>query len=202
MLRRFLPAVLLTVVGLASSVAFAQTAGTITFAVEVTTAASGTVTPKATWSTTPAATSCSAAGGWTGTKVAAGSETLAPVSQSAVYRLDCSWGDSKATVSWTPPTTNTAGATLTDLAGFRTWYGTDPANLTTAQAVASPSATSMTISPLAAGKWYFAVEAFTASGAESLLSTVVSKTTGTGTATKSVSLAVNIPAPPTNVTVQ
>lgn len=179
-----------------------QTPGTITFAVEVTTAANGTVTPKATWSTQPAATSCTASSGWTGTKGGSGSEALPAVSKSTVYRLDCTWADNQAKLTWTPPTTNTDGSALTDLAGYRVYYGTNSSALNQVQTVASAGATTATVTPLAAGTWYFALEAFTAAGAESLPSTVVSKTTGSAAGNKSVTLAVNIPNAPTNVTAQ
>lgn len=180
----------------------AQTAGTITFGVEVTTAANGTVTPKATWSTSPAATSCSASSGWTGAKAASGSETLSAVSKSTVYRIDCTWADNQARLTWTPPTTTTDGSALTDLAGYRIYFGTSASALSQVQTVANAGATAATVSPLAAGTWYFALEAYTSAGAESLPSTVVSKITGSASGTKSVTLAVNIPNAPTNVTAQ
>lgn len=180
----------------------AQTVGTITFAVEVTTAANGSVIPKATWSTQPAATSCTASSGWTGTKAASGSEALSAVSKSTVYRIDCTWADNQAKLTWTPPTTNTDGSALTDLAGYRVYYGTNSSALNQVQTVASAGATTATVTALAAGTWYFALEAFTAAGAESLPSTVVSKTTGSAAGSKSVTLAVNIPNAPTNVTAQ
>jgi hypothetical protein len=187
---------------LIAPLAHAQTAGTIVFTAEVTAAANGTVTPKLTWTTTPAATSCSASGGWTGAKAATGSETLAAITKSANYRIDCSWSDTQAKISWTPPTQNTDGSTLTDLAGTKIYYGTSPTALSSTKTVAGAGVTSTTISPLAAGTWYFAAAAFTSSGAESENSAVVSKTTGTAVGNRSVALAVNIPQSPSNVTAQ
>jgi hypothetical protein len=83
-----------------------------------------------------------------------------------------------ATVSWAAPTQNTDGTPLTDLAGYKIYYGTSPTTLTAAQVVnlANPSASSYVISGLASGTWYFAVTSYSAAGDESALSTISSKT--------------------------
>jgi hypothetical protein len=80
-----------------------------------------------------------------------------------------------ATVSWTPPTTNTDDTPLTNLAGFRVLYGTNANSLNQQVQVAGATATSRTINALASGTWYFAVRAYNAAGAESDLSNVASK---------------------------
>jgi len=77
-----------------------------------------------------------------------------------------------AVVNWTPPTQNTDGTPLTNLAGIRIYYGTTAANLTQSVQLAA-SQTSATISNLAAGTWYFAGAVFTTSGAQSAMSSVV-----------------------------
>jgi hypothetical protein len=81
----------------------------------------------------------------------------------------------KATVSWTPPTQNSDGTALTNLAGYQIDYGTSSSALTKSVQVANPGAASYTLSSLASGTWYFAVQAYTNSGVQSALSTVVSK---------------------------
>ncbi|MGC8522484.1 MAG: putative Ig domain-containing protein [Steroidobacteraceae bacterium] len=81
-----------------------------------------------------------------------------------------------ADVSWTPPTTNTDGSTLTDLAGYNIYYGTSPTALTQKVQVSNIGLTNYVISGLASGTWYFAVTAYTSSGAESAMSNVASKT--------------------------
>lgn len=81
-----------------------------------------------------------------------------------------------ADVSWTPPTTNTDGSTLTNLAGYDIYYGTSPSALTEKVQVANIGATSDVITGLASGTWYFAVTAYTSTGTESSLSNVASKT--------------------------
>lgn len=80
-----------------------------------------------------------------------------------------------ATLTWTAPTTNTNGSALTDLAGYHVYYGTSPSTLSTVVDVANPATTSYTVSNLASGTWYFAVNAYTTSGIESSLSNTGSK---------------------------
>lgn len=80
-----------------------------------------------------------------------------------------------ATLQWTPPTQNTDGSALTNLAGFRIVYGTDPARFTDLAEVANPAVTSYVVDGLAAGTWHFAVRAYTTAGGESQNSNVVSK---------------------------
>ena len=75
-----------------------------------------------------------------------------------------------------PPTDNTNGSALTDLAGFHIHYGTSSGSLTQEVDVATPSAVSYTINGLASGTWYFAVSDYTTNGVESGLSAVGSKT--------------------------
>jgi hypothetical protein len=78
-----------------------------------------------------------------------------------------------AVVNWTPPTHNTDGTPLTNLAGIRIYYGSTAANLTQSIQLAATQ-TSATISNLAAGTWYFAGSVFTSTGAQSSMSSVVS----------------------------
>ena len=69
-----------------------------------------------------------------------------------------------ATLSWTPPTQNTDGTSLTNLAGYRIAYGTSSTALTQTVQVANPGVSSYTISNLSPGTYYFAVRAYTSSG--------------------------------------
>jgi hypothetical protein len=80
-----------------------------------------------------------------------------------------------ACLSWTPPTQNTDGTALTNLAGYRIHYGRSPSQLTQTVQVANPAATAYRLSGLATGSWYFAVRAYTTAGAESAPSNVGSK---------------------------
>jgi hypothetical protein len=81
-----------------------------------------------------------------------------------------------ATLSWDAPTTNEDGSPLTDLRGFRVYYGVDQTSLTSRLEIPSADVTSATIEALEPATWYFAVRAYTTDGAESGSSNVVSKT--------------------------
>jgi Putative Ig domain len=78
-----------------------------------------------------------------------------------------------AVVNWTPPTSNTNGTPLTNLAGIRIYYGSSAANLSQSVQLAATQTTT-TISNLASGTWYFAGAVFTSTGAQSSMSSVVS----------------------------
>jgi len=80
-----------------------------------------------------------------------------------------------AKVTWLPPTQNSDGTALTNLAGYKIDYGTAANALNKTLTVANPAQSSLTISNLASGTWYFAVQAYTNTGVQSALSTVASK---------------------------
>jgi hypothetical protein len=191
-----LPALLLI---LSATGANAQTAGTITFTANPT-SGTGSVTPVLTWSTTPVASSCTAGGGWSGTKFASGTETLATITSTRTFSLTCSWGNGSATVNWTRPTTNTDGSALTDLAGFKVLYGTSASALSNSKLVNDPAATTTTIAALQTGTWYFSVRAYNSSQVESANSNVAQKTITSASASQSLTITVNAaptPPPPT-----
>jgi len=81
-----------------------------------------------------------------------------------------------ATLTWTPPTTNTDGTVLTDLAGYKIYYGTSSSNLTSSVTLTNAGLTSYVISNLSTGTWYFAIKSVNSTGAESSLSNTVAKT--------------------------
>jgi hypothetical protein len=85
-------------------------------------------------------------------------------------------GTGRASLSWTPPTRNTDGSTLTNLAGYRINYGTSSSSLSKTITVANAGVSSYVVENLSAGTWYFAIKAYTSTGTESSLSTVRSKT--------------------------
>jgi hypothetical protein len=80
-----------------------------------------------------------------------------------------------ATVSWTPPTTNTDNSPLTDLESYRVMYGRASGSLDQVVSVNSGAA-SYTVDNLTQGTWYFAVVAVNSRGDEGELSNVASKT--------------------------
>jgi major membrane immunogen (membrane-anchored lipoprotein) len=85
-------------------------------------------------------------------------------------------GTGSATLSWSAPTQNTDGSSLTDLAGYRVYHGTSPTSLTDMTQVAGASSSGYTYTQLASGTHYFAVSAYTVGGVESAMSSVGSKT--------------------------
>ena len=181
--------VLLIVLSLAAGAVQAQTAGVVTLNANKTSAV-GSLVPVLTWSTNPVASSCTASGGWSGTKAASGTQTLTSINASTNYTLTCTWGTGSATVNWTAPTTNTDGSALTDLASFRVYYGTSASSLTQKSDISDITRRSASISPLAAGTWYFAVRAVNTGGTESANSNVASKVVAGATAAKTVGITI------------
>jgi len=80
-----------------------------------------------------------------------------------------------ASLSWTPPTRNTDGSTLTNLAGYRVSYGTSSSNLSKTVTIANPGISSYVVDGLTSGTWYFSIKAYTSGGTESAASPVASK---------------------------
>ncbi len=75
-------------------------------------------------------------------------------------------------LSWSAPTTNTDGSALTDLAGYKFYYGTSSGHYTGSIDIADKNATSMPIATLASavpssGTYYVALTAYDNSGIES-----------------------------------
>jgi hypothetical protein len=82
----------------------------------------------------------------------------------------------RAALAWNAPTLRTDGTPLTNLAGFRIYYGQHPDALTQRIEVTDPAATAASVENLASGTWYFAASAVDSEGQESYLSGTVSKT--------------------------
>lgn len=80
-----------------------------------------------------------------------------------------------ATLSWQPPTSNTDDSPLTNLAGYRIYYGTSAQQLSR-QVSAPAGVSSYVIESLSPATWYFAMTAYNSAGVESNRSAVVSKT--------------------------
>lgn len=80
------------------------------------------------------------------------------------------------TAIWTPPTQNTDGSELANLAGYKVYFGTDPASLSHVLQTVGAAVTRQVISGLAAGIWYFALSAYTTAGVEGVATSPVSTT--------------------------
>jgi hypothetical protein len=82
----------------------------------------------------------------------------------------------QATLSWLPPTENTDGTALSDLAGYIIAYGNSPTTLDKTVRLDNPGLTRYVIEGLTPGTWYFAMQSINTRGVTSDLSEVVSKT--------------------------
>ncbi len=80
------------------------------------------------------------------------------------------------TLSWIPPRANLDGTPLTDLAGYRIYYGTSPDYLQRVIELDDPGATRHTIEGLPPYTYYFVIKAYNSRGAESAASNMVTKT--------------------------
>lgn len=83
-------------------------------------------------------------------------------------------GTENATLSWDAPTTNTDGTDLTDLAGYKIYYGTSPG--TYDSVIDTGDVTTYKITDLTPATYYFVVTAYDKGGNESAYSNEVSKT--------------------------
>jgi hypothetical protein len=81
-----------------------------------------------------------------------------------------------ATLSWTPPTQNTDGSQLTDLAGFKVYWGPAAGNYPNSATLTNPGLTSYVVENLVPGTYFFAASAVNNAGTESALSGTASKT--------------------------
>lgn len=79
-----------------------------------------------------------------------------------------------ATLIWTAPTTNSDGSALTDLAGYKIYYGTVSGNYT--QQVDAGNVTSYTFTLADGASYYFTITAYDTSGNESGYSNEAIKT--------------------------
>lgn len=78
--------------------------------------------------------------------------------------------DDQAVLSWTPPTENTDGSALTNLAGFNVYYGNSSGSYFTSIELMNPSTATYTITDMDPGTYYFSITAENATGTESAYS--------------------------------
>lgn len=95
----------------------------------------------------------------------------------APFTIDVGGGSDmgSATLRWSPPTQTVDGEALTDLAGYRVYYGQSSADLGRVVTIADRFTTEVVVQDLDPGTWYFSVTAYTTQGVESSRSNVVSK---------------------------
>lgn len=81
-----------------------------------------------------------------------------------------------AQLSWTAPTTRTDGSALTDLAGFKVYWGTEQGNYSHSVTLDNPSVTTYVVEELTPATWHFVATAYDSNGVESAFSNPASKT--------------------------
>jgi hypothetical protein len=85
-------------------------------------------------------------------------------------------GLGSATLSWTPPTQNSDGSPLSNLAGYRVRWGTTHGSYTSAVAIDNPGISTYVVEGLGSATYYFVVTAVNSQSAESAFSNEASKT--------------------------
>lgn len=80
-----------------------------------------------------------------------------------------------ATLSWSPPTQNSDGSPLTDLAGYRIYFGTSSGYYPNSMTVNNPGLASYVVDQLTPATWHFVVTALNSTGVESPFSNAASK---------------------------
>lgn len=150
------------------------------------------------------ATSCTAGGvgAWSGSVPTSGVRNLTGINVDMHLTLTCAI-PSSAKVDWLAPTTNTDGAPITGLAGYRVLYGASATALTQTIDVPNAAALTYTVTNLTAGTWFFGVKAYNSSAVESAVSNVASKAIAAGQYSAFVDIDGTAPAPsaPTGLTV-
>jgi len=144
-----------------------------------------------TWTSTNA-DSCETSDNWTGSGPSSvateGSQSVGPLNANSTFSLTCSNVQGSAvemvsvnvtaelSLSWVAPTENVDGTPLTDLDGYRIYYGVSSRNYGAPEEVTDSSATSVSIE-VPSGSYYVAMTAMDAEGNESGYSNEVLKNT-------------------------
>ena len=138
-----------------------------------------------TWSTQDAS-SCTASGGWSGSRAISGSELAGPLSANTTYTLTCTGSGGNALVmttvfvnglvqlSWVAPTENVDGSALTDLTGYKIYYGAQSRGYLDSVDVSGSGITQFSLT-VPMGTYYVAMTALDAEGNESAYSNEVVK---------------------------
>jgi hypothetical protein len=123
---------------------------------------------------TPSTAAASSSGSTTTTTPATTTPAAGTTVASTVTKTTTTTG--VATLDWLPPTENSDGSALTNLAGYTVYYGTSPDSLTQSVKVTNPGLTAYTVTNLPSGTWYFAVTSYSSTGVESTRTGTVSTT--------------------------
>jgi hypothetical protein len=95
----------------------------------------------------------------------------------AAFNLTVQSGATGSTLlTWVPPTQNSNGTPLTDLAGYKVYWGTSQGNYPNSVTLSNPGLASYLVENLAPATYFFVVTAVNAGGTESQFSNVATKT--------------------------
>jgi hypothetical protein len=98
-------------------------------------------------------------------------------STSLVFSIEVlATANGSVTLNWLPPTMNTDGSPLTNLASVRLYWGTTQGNYTESVTLTNLGLTTYVVEQLTPGTWYFSAKAVNAQGVESSFSNAASKT--------------------------
>jgi hypothetical protein len=137
------------------------------------------------WSSSDA-TECTASGGWSGSRSTSGSAVVGPLSARTTFSISCSGAGGSAlamvaisvngtmSLSWIAPSENVDGSPLTDLSGYRVYYGEVSRNYPDMTEVSDPNTTNTSIA-LPSGDYYVVMTALDEEGNESAYSNEVLK---------------------------
>jgi hypothetical protein len=111
------------------------------------------------------------AGAWSGIRIRVSDGiTTAELSAFAIQVQSPTATSSDVELTWVAPVTNVDGSALTDLAGFKLYYGRQGGSFTDSVEINNANATSYLVQDLDAGNWQFVLTAVNTSGQESRFS--------------------------------
>ncbi len=80
-----------------------------------------------------------------------------------------------AMLTWNPPTTNTDGSALSNLSGYKIYWGTSQGSYPNSATITNPGISSYVVEQLTPATWYFVLTAVNGNGIESSFSNTASK---------------------------
>jgi fibronectin type III domain protein len=122
---------------------------------------------------------CGGSGSSGSSSVAGSAASINPIASSVgSVGPTASATNKSVTLSWSPPTHNSDGSSITNLAGYTLHYGTASQDYTGSIEITSPTQTSYILSDngFPPGTYYFAISAYNAQQVSSSLSSEVSVT--------------------------
>jgi hypothetical protein len=102
-------------------------------------------------------------------------ESVNEVSRLGTQSIDVGPVTGSATLTWTAPTQNEDGTALTDLAGYKIYWGTTSGNYSNSVTINDRDATSYVVDNLPSGTYEFVATSFNTSGVESRYSAPATK---------------------------